>query len=127
MSGLRILVVCPHFAPDTAPTGVVMTRIVSELGAAGHEVHVVTTLPWYRDHRIEEDWQRVTWKDRTRPTEWGSVTRLNPFAGSDKRNLFRRALGFIGFPRRPRSRASASAPVAALMRSSPCLRPSLWG
>ncbi|NDE79753.1 MAG: glycosyltransferase WbuB [Actinobacteria bacterium] len=111
MSGLRILVVCPHFAPDTAPTGVVMTRIVSELGAAGHEVHVVTTLPWYRDHRIEEDWQRVTWKDRTRPTEWGSVTRLNPFAGSDKRNLLRRALGFIGF--------SSTAAVAGIrVRSS---------
>ena len=111
MSGLRILVVCPHFAPDTAPTGVVMTRIVSELGAAGHEVHVVTTLPWYRDHRIEEDWQRVIWKDRTRPTEWGSVTRLNPFAGSDKRNLFRRALGFIGF--------SSTATVAGIrVRSS---------
>ncbi|NDH47026.1 MAG: glycosyltransferase WbuB [Acidimicrobiia bacterium] len=111
MSGLRILVVCPHFAPDTAPTGVVMTRIVSELGAAGHEVHVVTTLPWYRDHRIEEDWKRVTWKDRTRPTEWGSVTRLNPFAGSDKRNLFRRALGFIGF--------SSTAAVAGIrVRSS---------
>ena len=111
MIGLRILVVCPHFAPDTAPTGVVMTRIVSELGAAGHEVHIVTTLPWYRDHRIEEDWKRVTWKDRTRPTEWGSVTRLNPFAGSDKRNLFRRALGFIGF--------SSTAAVAGIrVRSS---------
>jgi colanic acid biosynthesis glycosyl transferase WcaI len=97
MTSLRLLVVCPHFEPDTAPTGVVMTRIVSELGAAGHEVHVVTALPWYRDHRVAADWERVTWKDRTRSTEWGSVTRLNPFAGSDKRNLFRRALGFVGF------------------------------
>ena len=38
---LRIAVLCPHFAPDTAPTGVVMTRIVHELAALGHELHVV--------------------------------------------------------------------------------------
>ena len=28
---MRIVVICPHFAPDTAPTGTVMTRIVAEL------------------------------------------------------------------------------------------------
>ena len=50
---LRIAVLCPHFAPDTAPTGVVITRIVHELAARGHEVHVVTALPWYAEHRIE--------------------------------------------------------------------------
>ena len=26
---MRIVVLCPHFEPDTAPTGVVMTRIVA--------------------------------------------------------------------------------------------------
>ncbi|MEZ5251631.1 MAG: glycosyltransferase family 1 protein [Ilumatobacteraceae bacterium] len=30
---LRIAVLCPHFAPDNAPTGTVMTRIVHELAA----------------------------------------------------------------------------------------------
>ena len=53
---LRIAVLCPHFAPDTAPTGVVMTRIVTELAALGHELHVVTALPWYRHHAIEPGW-----------------------------------------------------------------------
>ena len=48
---LRIAVLCPHFAPDTAPTGEVMTRIVHEIAALGHEVHVVTSLPWYRSAR----------------------------------------------------------------------------
>ncbi|MFT5977458.1 MAG: hypothetical protein ACI9AO_000298, partial [Ilumatobacter sp.] len=37
-----IVVLCPHFAPDNAPTGTVMTRIVSELADLGHQVHVVT-------------------------------------------------------------------------------------
>lgn len=94
---LVLLVVCPHFDPDTAPTGVVMTRIVSELATLGHEIHVVTSLPWYRHHRVEEEWSDVTWSKRTTSTRWGSVTRLDPFAGSDKRNVFRRALGFVGF------------------------------
>ncbi len=92
---LRIAVLCPHFAPDTAPTGEVMTRIVHELAALGHELHVVTALPWYREHRIEAGWEGRLWtRERT---EWGWITRVHPFPGGDKRNLLRRALGFAGF------------------------------
>jgi colanic acid biosynthesis glycosyl transferase WcaI len=94
---LKLLVLCPHFEPDTAPTGVVMTRIVHELAELGHEIHVVTALPWYREHKVESEWVQTTWRTRTSVTAWGSVTRLNPFAGEDKKNLWRRALGFIGF------------------------------
>jgi len=92
---LRIAVLCPHFEPDTAPTGDVMTRIVHELAARGHELHVVTSLPWYRTHSIEPGWEgrRV----RRQTTSWGSITRVDPFPGGDKRNLVRRALGFAGF------------------------------
>ncbi len=96
-SPLTIVVVCPHFEPDTAPTGVVMTRVVHELAALGHRVHVVSTLPWYAKHRVDESWATTTWRTRTQICEWGSITRLDPFAGTDKRNLIRRALGFIGF------------------------------
>ena len=92
---MKIVVLCPHFEPDTAPTGTVMTRIVVELARLGHEIHVVTSLPWYRGHRIEPGWEG-RWV-RTETTEWGSVTRVHPFPGSDKRNLLRRALGFVGF------------------------------
>lgn len=94
---LRIAVVCPHFAPDSAPTGVVMTRVVHELAALGHEVHVVTSLPWYARHRVEPEWRHVRWRTRTELESWGSVTRLDPFAGDDKKNLLRRAIGFLGF------------------------------
>lgn len=96
-SPLKLLVLCPHFEPDTAPTGVVMTRIVHELAELGHEIHVVTALPWYRKHEVESEWAQTTWRTRTSATAWGSVTRLNPFAGDDKKNLLRRALGFVGF------------------------------
>ena len=94
---LTLVVLCPHFEPDTAPTGAVMTRLVHELGALGHEIHVVTSLPWYRDHRIDPAWSAVGWRNRTSVTEFGSVTRVSPFAGTDRRNLLRRAVGFVGF------------------------------
>ncbi len=92
---LKLVVLCPHFDPDTAPTGHVMTRIVHELAVRGHELHVVTSLPWYRDHAIAQGWDgRVA---RTERTPWGSITRVHPFPGDDKRNLVRRAAGFFGF------------------------------
>lgn len=92
---MRLVVLCPHFDPDTAPTGAVMTRIVEELAARNHRIDVVTALPWYRNHAIEQGWPaRFARLDRT---AWGSITRVNPFPGDDKRNLVRRALGFAGF------------------------------
>ncbi len=90
-----LIVLCPHFEPDTAPTGTVMTRIVAELVERGHTVHVVTSLPWYRTHRIEQGWDgRLV---RREVTPWGSVTRVHPFPGDDKTNLVRRAVGFVAY------------------------------
>jgi len=92
---MRIVVVCPHFSPDISPTGEVMTRIVSELAARGHEVHVVTALPWYRSHAVEEGWGGKPW--RVERTEWGSVTRVHPFPANGKAKIARRAIGFLLF------------------------------
>lgn len=90
-----IVVLCPHFAPDTAPTGQVFTEIVDGFVRAGEEVHVVTALPWYRAHAIEEGWGGRLVRRETTP--WGSVTRVHPFPGRDKSNLARRAVGFLAF------------------------------
>jgi putative colanic acid biosynthesis glycosyltransferase WcaI len=91
---VNLLVLCPHFAPDTAPTGDVMTSIASELVARGHRLHVVTSLPWYVHHRVEEGWTgRLV---RRQETEWGLITRVHPFP-TDKRNIPARALAFGGF------------------------------
>ncbi|TSA52088.1 MAG: glycosyltransferase WbuB [Actinobacteria bacterium] len=92
---MRLVVLCPHFAPDMAPTGAVMTRIVAEMAELGHELHVVTSLPWYREHAIESGWGGKLW--RVEKTSWGSITRVHPFPGKTKRNLLRRALGFVLF------------------------------
>ena len=90
-----IIVLCPHFAPDTAPTGDVITRIVQEFVAKDQRVHVVTSLPWYRTHAIESGWTgRLVRREKT---AWGSITRVHPFPGKSKSNLLRRAIGFGAF------------------------------
>ncbi|MFM7046715.1 MAG: glycosyltransferase family 4 protein [Actinomycetota bacterium] len=91
----RLVVLCPHFAPDIAPTGRVMTQIVEQWATLGHEVHVVTSLPWYREHRVEPSWTgRIV---RRETTTWGSITRIHPFASKSKANLVARAAAFVVF------------------------------
>ena len=92
---MRLLVLCPHYEPDVAPTGEVMTAIVSELARRGHDIRVVTSLPWYRQHRVEPAW-------RGRPVRAGvarggvRVTRVHPFPTA-KESVAARAAGFAGF------------------------------
>jgi len=123
--GLRIAVLCPHFAPDTAPTGEVITRIVHELADLGHELHVVTALPWYRAHEVEPGWQgRLVRRERT---AWGSITRVHPFPGDDKRNLLRRAIGFAGFSALAGLASLPGGRVDAVLAMSPPLTMGLTG
>lgn len=91
---MNITVLCPHFAPDVAPTGEVMTSIATELARRGHRLHIVTSLPWYHHHALEPGWDGQLW--RRELTEWGRITRVHPFP-TDKRNLPARAFAFGGF------------------------------
>ena len=91
---MKLVVLCPHFTPDPAPTGEVMTRIVVELAERGHELHVVTALPWYTHHAVEDDWRGRPVRRET--TEWGTITRVHPFP-SDKTSMAARAASFAAF------------------------------
>lgn len=91
---MKILVLCPHFAPDVAPTGEVMTAIVNQWADMGHTVHVITALPWYRRHAVEPEWEGRLVQTEAMP--WGAVSRLYPFP-TDKSNIRARALAFGGF------------------------------
>ncbi len=92
---MRIVCLPPHFEPDVAPTGMVWTRLVHELAELGHEIEVVTALPWYREHKVEPGFggRIVRYED----TPWGRITRIHPFPTADKRNIGRRAISFAGF------------------------------
>ena len=82
---MRVLVLCPHFEPDTAPTGLVMTRLVEELRKREHDVHVITSLPWYKTHSVDSEWTgRLV---RKHATSSGSITRLHPMTSAKKNNL----------------------------------------
>ncbi len=91
---MNLLVLCPHYAPDVAPTGEVMTQIAEGLVARGHRLHVVTSLPWYQQHAIEPGWEGQV--VRHEDTPWGRITRVHPFP-TDKRNIPARAAAFAGF------------------------------
>lgn len=92
---MKIVFVVPHFAPDIAPTGMLATKLVEEWAARGHTIEVVTSYPWYRDHRIEGGYEGRLF--RYEDTPWGRITRLHPFPAADKTNLVRRALAFGTF------------------------------
>jgi colanic acid biosynthesis glycosyl transferase WcaI len=91
---VNLLVLCPHFAPDLAPTGEVMTQIGLQLAQRGNRLHVVTALPWYQHHAIEPGWEGAAVRHEDVP--WGRITRVHPFP-TDKRNIPARALAFGGF------------------------------
>lgn len=91
---MKIQVLCPHFEPDSAPTGEFMSAIVKNLGELGHELHVVTALPWYREHAVDAGWEGRLIRTETRP--WGKITRVHPFP-TDKTNIAARGTAFAGF------------------------------
>lgn len=92
---MKLLILCPHFEPDLhAATGEVMTRLVEGLAERGHQLSVVTSLPWYKEHDVEPEWRGRPW--RSERVAWGRIVRVWPFP-TDKSNVGARAVGFLGF------------------------------
>ena len=91
---MRLLVITPHFTPDTAPTGVVVTALVEEWCRLGHHAHVVTSLPWYQEHRVADGWTGRLARHGRHGT--ATVTRLHPFPVR-KDHTGRRAAAFGAF------------------------------
>jgi len=123
---MDITVLCPHFAPDSAPTGDVITRLVEELARRGHRLHVVTSLPWYRHHAVEEEWKGRLVRRETTP--WGRISRIHPFATRNKANLFMRAAAFGVFTTASLMTAAIGARTDVVLAMSPplTLGPAGW-
>jgi len=64
---------------------------------------------------------------RREQTEWGSITRVNPFPGNDKGNLLRRAAGFVGFSTLAGLASLRGGRVDAVIAMSPPLTMGLTG
>ena len=91
---MRLLVISPHFAPDIAPTGSIVTELVQNWCEQGHQVHVITSIPWYQNHEIAAEWKNCFIKRTTNGSV--KITRVYPFP-TKKSNLFFRGLGFLSF------------------------------
>lgn len=122
---MNLVVVTPHFAPDVAPTGTVWTRIVEELAARDHRIEVVTSLPWYRTHAVEEGFAGKLVRHEDVP--WGRITRIHPFPAPDKRALLHRAAAFAGFSVIGAALGSRGDDVGGVLSVSPPLTLGLTG
>ena len=91
---MRILVITPHFEPDTAPTGIIVTSLVEQWAKQGHQIEVITSLPWYEKHEIENHWKGRLFRREEQKSV--TVTRLHPFP-QNKNKLFRRLISFLAF------------------------------
>ena len=105
---MRILVITPHFEPDTAPTGIIVTSLVEQWAKQGHQIEVVASLPWYEKHEVETHWKGKLF--RREEKESVTVTRLHPIP-QDKNKLYRRLLSFLAF--------SFLAAIASLLKKGP--------
>ena len=131
---MKLLLFCPHFRPDLhAATGEVMTQLVEALAERDHRISVVTSLPWYRGHKVDPAWSGRPW--RREKTEWGQVVRVWPFP-TDKTNIPARALGFggmtsiaggLGLDPRPSRRRSWRCRRRSSSATRPGWLPSVWG
>ena len=84
---MRLLVITPHFEPDTAPTGIIVSSLVEQWLEQGHQIEVITSLPWYEKNEVENQWKgRLLRKEEK---ESLTVTRLHPFP-QDKNKLLLR-------------------------------------
>jgi colanic acid biosynthesis glycosyl transferase WcaI len=91
----------------------------------GHEIEVVTSLPWYREHRVEPGFGGRLYRYEDAP--WGRITRLSPFPARDKRALLRRGLAFAGFSALAAWMGGRGGPVDGVLALSPPLSLPLAG
>jgi colanic acid biosynthesis glycosyl transferase WcaI len=122
---VKLVYVTPHFDPDVAPTGIIATRLATELAARGHHIDVLTSLPWYRNHRIEPGYSGRLVRHEDKP--WGRITRIHPFPAPDKTNILRRAAGFAGFSILAALQGARGEDAHAVLAMSPPLTLGLTG
>ena len=122
---MNLVVVTPHFEPDAAPTGEVVTNVVHELARRDHSLEVITSLPWYREHKVEPGYEGKLIRYEDAP--WGRITRVHPFPASDKRNIARRGASYTAFSLMTAILGARGRPADGVLTLSPPLTLGLTG
>ncbi len=91
---MRILLIVSQFPPDVNSTGHLAAELAARWVEWGHEVFVVTSLPHYKDFRIEADYRgKLYQRDRFGSLE---VSRLWVYAPG-KKSMLNRLLSYLSF------------------------------
>jgi colanic acid biosynthesis glycosyl transferase WcaI len=91
---MRILLIVNHFPPDVNSTGQLMADLAARWVHWGHEVSVVTSLPHYREFRIEADYRGKLYQREH--SEKLDMSRLWVFAPGWK-SMLNRLINYLTF------------------------------
>lgn len=92
---MRILLLSTYFRPDVASTGVIMTKLVDEFIANGHEVTVLTSVPHYDTNRIWPEYSGRLWF--TEQQRRLRIHRIYTYVAKNKANVLDRLLAYASF------------------------------
>jgi len=91
---MRILLIVNQFPPDVNSTGQLMAELAARWVESGHEVSVITSLPHYKNFRIEAAYRgKLYQRDRFRGLE---VFRLWVYAPGNK-SMLNRLISYLTF------------------------------
>lgn len=62
---MRILILGINYAPEIISTAVYTTGLAEHLAQGGHDVEVITALPYYPAWRVFDGWRGLRWRDET--------------------------------------------------------------
>lgn len=92
---MRILLLTTYFRPDVASTGVIMSKLVDEFIAQGHQVTVLTSIPHYDVNRQWPEYSgRLFFAEDLGPLR---IHRVYTRVAKNKSNLFERAVAYATF------------------------------
>lgn len=92
---MKILLLSTYFRPDIASTGVIMSKLVDEFVARGHEVTVLASVPHYESNRVWPEYSRkLIYRESNGPIK---ILRLYTYVARDKANVTQRILAYGSF------------------------------
>lgn len=92
---MKVLVLGINYDPEIISTAVYTSGMVEFLSKAGHDVHVITALPYYPAWKIMQGWPRFSYRPRT--AEFGAKIVHCPLYVPAKPSGLKRILHHVSF------------------------------